>query len=225
MDIKLYPSVMCMDSSRLLEEIRSLEEVGVDGFHVDVMDGDFVTARSPENHVAHVRAYTSLPLEVHLMVRKPADYLEEVYASQPEVIYVHAEAEDISACLKDIRKRGYRAGLAVAPGTPFNGVAPFLPSVDQLLVLRVTPGCCGQPAIPHVESKIAQSLCFPQRSYGITCDGAVTADFIAKWHVEGVEHFVCGMASGFFHQGKSRGSICRSLKQKPIINFSESSPA
>ena len=198
MDIKLYPSVMCMDSSRLLEEIRSLEEVGVDGFHVDVMDGDFVTARSPENHVAHVRAYTSLPLEVHLMVRKPADYLEEVYASRPETIYVHAEAEDVSACLKDIQKRGYRVGLAVCPETQLDEIASFFPSVDQLLVLRVTPGCCGQPAIPHVEPKIAQLLRPLQRSYGITCDGAVTADFIAKWRARGVEHFVCGMASGLY---------------------------
>ena len=221
MDIKLYPSVMCMDFSRLREDICSLEAAGVDGFHVDVMDGDFVTARSPENYVACARACTSLPLGVHLMVRRPGDYLEEVYASQPETIYVHAEAEDVFACLKDIRKRGYRAGLAVAPSTPFNGIAPFLSHVDQLLILRVTPGCCGQPAIPHVESKIAQSLRFPQRCYGITCDGAVTADFIAKWHVEGVKHFVCGMASGFFHQDKNRETICRCLKEKSITNLLE----
>lgn len=214
MDIKLYPSVMCMEFSRLREEIGSLETAGVDGFHVDVMDGNFVTARSPEKYVAAVRACTSLPLGVHLMVRRPGDYLEEVYASRPETIYVHAEAEDVSTCLKDIRKRGNncRVGLAVSPSTQFEDVKSYLPSVDRLLILRVTPGCCGQPAIPQVESKISQLLRFPQRSYGITCDGAVTADFIAKWHPEGVEHFVCGMASGFFHRGKSRKTICDCLK-------------
>ncbi len=131
MDIKLYPSVMCMDFSRLREEICSLEAAGVDGFHVDVMDGDFVAARSPENYVAGVRACTSLPLGVHLMVRSPADYLEEVYVSQPETIYVHAEAEDVPACLEDIRGHGYRVGLAVRPETQPDQIAPFLPSVNQ----------------------------------------------------------------------------------------------
>lgn len=198
MDIKLYPSVMCMDYSRLREEICAFEAAGVDGFHVDVMDGDFVAARSPENLVAGVRACTSLPLGVHLMVRRPADYLEEVYASQPETIYVHAEAEDVPACLEDVRRHGYRVGLAVCPETQSDGIASLFPAVDQLLILRVTPGCCGQPAIPHVEPKIAQLLRFLQRSYGITCDGAVTADFVAKWHARGVEHFVCGMASGLY---------------------------
>ena len=215
MDIKLYPSVMCMDFSRLREEICSLEASGVDGFHVDVMDGDFVAALSPENYVASVRACTSLPLGVHLMVRRPADYLEEVYASQPETIYVHAETEDVPACLEDIRGHGYRVGLAVCPETQPDQIAPFLPSVNQLLILRVTPGCCGQPAIPHVDPKISQLLSFSQRSYGITCDGAVTAAFIDKWHSEGVEHFVCGMASGLFHQGKSRKTVCDCLKGNP----------
>ena len=137
MDIKLYPSVMCMEFSRLREEIGSLETAGVDGFHVDVMDGNFVTARSPENHVAGVRACTSLPLGVHLMVRRPADYLEEVYASQPETIYVHAEAEDVPACLKDIQEHGYRVGLAVCPETQLDEIAPFLSSLNpQFLRLK-----------------------------------------------------------------------------------------
>ena len=191
MDVKLYPSVMCM-------EIRSFESAGVDGFHVDVMDGSFVKDCSPDGYVASVRACTSLPLDVHLMVRRPADYLEEVYASQPETIYVHAEAEDVPACLEDIRGHSYRVGLAVRPETQPDKIAPLLPSVSQLLVLRVQPGKAGQPSIPSIEEKIDDLLHLPSRGYGITLDGCVSKETVVKWHTGGVQHYVCGIASGLF---------------------------
>lgn len=203
---------MCMDPSCLEAEIRSLEEAGVHGFHVDVMDGSFVRNKASSDCLALVRKYTKRPIGVHLMVTNPFDYLEELYPSRPETIYVHAEAQEPERCLKDIRARGYSAGMAVCPDTTVEYIESLLPFVDRLLILRVQPGGIGQKNIAHVEEKIEKLLHLTGRTFSITLDGAISADVISHWGKQGIEYYVCGLASGLFpNNGQARAAKVREM--------------
>lgn len=216
MNIRLYPSTMCMDFSCLKSEIRSLEEGGVHGFHVDVMDGSFVRNKATPDCLALVRRYTKRPIEVHLMVASPFDYLEGLYPSRPEIIYVHAEAQDPECCLKGIRAHGYGAGMAVCPDTTVKSIEPLLPFVDQLLILRVQPGRIGQKNIAHVEEKIEKLLHWPERTFSITLDGAISADVISLWGKQGIGSYVCGLASGLFPRN---GQQARAAKVRELCGY------
>lgn len=169
--VKIAPSILASDFARLGEEVEAAEQGGADWIHVDVMDGHFVpniTVGPPV--VRAVRACTSLPLDVHLMIEHPDRYLEAFVEAGASVVTVHQEAcVHLHRTLQRIRELGGKAGVAVNPATPLESVAEVLPLVDLLLVMSVNPGFGGQTYIEASTQRL-------QRARALLDAGAPTAE-------------------------------------------------
>lgn len=153
MRVQIAPSVYASPLLRVAEALDSVEAAGVDALHLDVMDGHFVPAISfGMLFVREIRARTSLPLDVHLMVAQPENLLDELAAIGVRSVTVHTEAFDarpdgyreLGEVLRTIRGAGMRAGLALNPGTPDTLFDDFAADIDDLLVMTVEPGASGQ---------------------------------------------------------------------------------
>ncbi|WP_054940247.1 ribulose-phosphate 3-epimerase [Paenibacillus ihuae] len=156
--ILLAPSILSADFAALGAEVAEAEASGADWIHVDVMDGHFVpniTLGPPI--VKAVKAHTSLPLDVHLMIENPERYIAEFAAAGASVITVHAEAcVHLHRVVHQIKELGIMAGVAINPGTPATAVREVLEDVDMVLVMTVNPGFGGQAFIPNTMRKIRQ---------------------------------------------------------------------
>src|SRR5687767_13571139 len=146
----VLPSLLLCDFSRLADEVARLEDAGVEALHLDVMDGHFVpnlTYGPPI--VAAVRSCTNLPLDVHLMISNPGDYVEEFRDAGADCLTIHIEAvPDPLPVLDRIRTLGVSPGLALNPPTPLSAVEPYLAACELLLVMSVMPGFGGQQFDP-----------------------------------------------------------------------------
>jgi ribulose-phosphate 3-epimerase len=155
--IAVLPSLLLCDFGHLADEIARLETAGVRGFHLDVMDGHFVpnfTYGLPIVEAA--RRATELPLDVHLMIDNPGEYLEQFRAAGSDQITIHVEAvADPRPLLDEIRALGASAGLALNPPTPLQNIEPALPHCDTVLVMSVMPGFGGQKFAPIALEKLA----------------------------------------------------------------------
>ncbi|HOK28099.1 MAG TPA: ribulose-phosphate 3-epimerase, partial [Methanomassiliicoccaceae archaeon] len=155
--IKIAPSILSADFSRLGEEVGRLETEGADWVHVDVMDGVFVPNITIGPAVVKaIRPCTSLPFDVHLMITSPERYIEQFADAGADYITVHVEAtEDVKGAIDRIHSLGKKAGLSLNPETPFTAVEPYLEHIDLLLVMTVRPGFGGQSFMPVGLPKIA----------------------------------------------------------------------
>lgn len=157
--MKIAPSILSCDFSRLAEEIQAAEAGGADWIHVDVMDGHFV----PNITIGPVitegaRRATDLPLDVHLMIESPERYLEAFAEAGADSISVHQEAcPDLVGTLAKIRTLGVRAGVAVNPDTPLDSVLDVAADIDLLVIMSVHPGFGGQRYIPGSSEKIRRA--------------------------------------------------------------------
>src|SRR5262245_27773850 len=142
----VLPSLLMCDFGHLADEIARLEAAGVRALHLDVMDGHFVPNLSYGlPMVETVRRLTSLPVETHLMISNPAEYIDRYIDAGADAVIIHVEAvADPRPLLEQIRARGARAGLAINPPTPLAAIEPALPACDQVLVMSVMPGFGGQ---------------------------------------------------------------------------------
>jgi ribulose-phosphate 3-epimerase len=156
--IRICPSVLSADFSRLGEEIRLVEQAGADFLHLDVMDGQFVPAITFGPLITRaIRKLTSLPLDVHLMVVEPLRYIEDFARAGADHFIVHAEAvPDAAAAARAIRAGGLRAGISVKPGTPIEAMVRALPGIDIALVMTVEPGAGGQAFLDGSTERIAR---------------------------------------------------------------------
>ena len=154
--IKVSPSVLACDLSKLLEEVNSIEAAGADMVHIDVMDGMFVTNISfglPV--VASLRKNSNMFFDVHLMIEKPERYISRFIEAGADLVTFHYEAtEDPSACLDIIRSHGKMAGISVKPGTAVEEIYHLLEKCDLVLIMTVEPGYGGQAFIPQMLEKI-----------------------------------------------------------------------
>ena len=155
--IKLAPSILSADFARLGEQIDEVARAKADYIHVDVMDGHFVpniTIGAPV--VASIRPVTSLPLDVHLMIEHPEQYVSQFAQAGADIITVHVESSPhLHATIRLIKELGARAGVSINPPTPLGVVEEFLPHVELVLVMSVNPGFGGQPFIPETLHRIA----------------------------------------------------------------------
>lgn len=151
----LAPSILSADFNCLGEEIRKVEEAGVQWLHIDVMDGSFVPSISYGMPViASIRKHTKLFFDVHLMVEEPGRYIQEFQSCGADQLTVHAEAcKHLDSTLRLIKK-GMRAGVALNPATPLSVLEYVLPLVDMVLIMTVNPGFGGQTYIETCTEKV-----------------------------------------------------------------------
>ncbi len=156
--IYLAPSILSADFARLGEQVRAVEEAGVDRVHVDVMDGHFVPNLTFGPLIVQaLRPVTRLPLYVHLMVEKPERFLRPFAGAGANGLIVHVEAcPHLHRLIGQIHELGCRAGVALNPATPLFTLEEILPELEQVLVMSVNPGWGGQPFIAASLEKIVR---------------------------------------------------------------------
>lgn len=154
--IKVAPSILSADFSRLGEEIKKIEDSGADMVHVDVMDGHFVpNITIGPLIVSAIRPLTKLPLDVHLMISEPERYVESFKDAGADIITVHAEASNhLDRLLNQIRQLGVKAGVSLNPATHESNIEYVLDTIDLILVMSVNPGFGGQSFIKNMVEKI-----------------------------------------------------------------------
>jgi ribulose-phosphate 3-epimerase len=155
--VKIAPSLLSADFSRLKEEVQEIEQVGADWLHLDVMDGHFVPNLTFGPLVVEaIRPYTKLPFDVHLMIENPDIYIDAFAKSGADYITVHQETcPHLHRTIHHIKGLGVKAGVSINPATPISVIEPILSDVDLVLLMTVNPGFGGQSFITSVLSKIA----------------------------------------------------------------------
>ena len=180
MRVRIAASVLNADFTRLGEQVRELEDAGVDMIHADVMDGHFVNNISfGPAMVAAMRRCTRLPLDAHLMISDPDAYLPEFIKAGADLVTVHVEAcPDPRRTLAEIRRLGARPGITLSPPTPVDRVLGLLHLADLVLVMTVNPGFGGQPfsseTLPKVRS-VRDRLAELGRHAEVQADGGINA--------------------------------------------------
>jgi ribulose-phosphate 3-epimerase len=199
MTVRIAPSLLSADFGRLAEEIRKVEDAGADLLHVDVMDGRFVPNITIGPLVVKaVKAAARVPLDVHLMIVEPERYLEEFARAGADAISVHAEASvHLHRTIQQIRGLGKRAGVALNPHTPLDGIRIVLPDLAFVLIMTVNPGFGGQVFIPSVVPKIRElreEITRRGLSVDIAVDGGIGPDTAAMAAEAGATTLVAGAA-------------------------------
>ena len=188
-------SLMCTRYENLSHEIELLEEAGVDSFHIDLMDCQFVPNLGMGlQDMQCVKRLSSKPMKVHMMVRNPMAYLNILSEVHADVIYIHPEGDDHPAeTLERIAELGMTPAIALRPETTVDDILPLLPRVRSVIALMVTPGFAGKPFLPYAAEKIPR-LAELKDKYGFTIiwDGSCTWDKIERYAKEGVDGFVMG---------------------------------
>lgn len=154
--VKISPSVLACDLSKLLDEVKSIQEAGADMVHLDVMDGSFVTNISFGLPViSSLRKNTDMFFDVHLMIDRPERYIPRFIDAGADLVTFHYEAcEDPRTALETIRNLGKKAGISIKPATPVEEIYPLLDSCDLVLIMTVEPGYGGQAFMPEMLVKI-----------------------------------------------------------------------
>lgn len=208
------PSLMCADIRRLGEEVETLEEIGVDLLHFDLMDGHFVPNMPMGLGVlAALRGTTGLPFDVHLMVEKNDWFIEEIAAIGADQISVHAEsAVHLDRSLSLIGSHGIRAGVALNPATPLAALDYVLDRVDVVLLMAVNPGFAGQKLVPATLGKIAHCRAYLEERGSpalIEVDGNVSFENIPAMVAAGADILVAGTSSLYSRSGSLEENMAR----------------
>ncbi|MDH6364277.1 ribulose-phosphate 3-epimerase [Enterococcus sp. PF1-24] len=197
MMMKIAPSILSADFANLQRDIELVEKAGADYIHVDVMDGQFVpNITLGPNVVAAIRPVTKLPLDVHLMIVNPEQYIEAFAKAGSDIITVHAEATvHLHRAVQMIKGLGVKAGVVINPGTPVSAINHVLSMVDQVLIMTVNPGFGGQSFIDECLEKIAEVAAIRDEkgySYDIEIDGGGNPETAKRCKAAGANVIVAG---------------------------------
>ncbi len=208
--IIISPSILSADFAVLADEIKQVESAGCDWIHVDVMDGHFVPNLTiGPTVIKSIRKCTKLPLDVHLMIEEPVDWIADYVSAGSDLITVHVEAcKDVRQTLEKIRELGKRPGVSVRPKTWIEEAVPFLGFVDLVLIMTVEPGFGGQKFMPESVGKI-RSLRQMGFEGHISVDGGINAETARLALEAGADVLVAGNA---IFGNSDRKAAVKSLK-------------
>ncbi|WP_404358712.1 ribulose-phosphate 3-epimerase [Cytobacillus firmus] len=212
--VKIAPSILSADFSKLGEEIKDVERGGADYIHVDVMDGHFVPNITIGPLIVDaIRPVTKLPLDVHLMIEDPDSYIEAFANAGADYITVHAEAcRHLHRTVHFIKSFGVKAGVVLNPATPVNMIEHVIEDIDMVLLMSVNPGFGGQKFIPSVLPKIAAVKKLADAkglNIEIEVDGGVNEETAQLCIEAGANVLVAGSA---IYNQKNRAAAIAALK-------------
>lgn len=194
----VLPSLLLCDFGNLEREISRLEQAGVKALHLDVMDGQFVPNFTYGMTIVEaVRRLTDLPLDVHLMMVHPEQYVGRFFDAGADCLTIHVEAgsrDVIRSALEEIHRLGAAAGIALNPDTPLSDINPLLDACDLVLVMSVNAGFGGQSFNPVALDKLRQLRESHGRDLLLQVDGGVNRTTIARTAEAGARWFVVGSA-------------------------------
>lgn len=201
MSIKISPSILSADFTRLKDELKAVADAGADYIHIDVMDGRFVPNITIGPFIVEaVKRASNLPLDVHLMIEAPERYITDFAKAGSNIITVHAEAtRHLHRTVQAIKEAGAKAGVSLNPATPVSSIEEILPELDLVLVMSVNPGFSGQSFIASSLKKIERirkmiSAC--GKAVELEVDGGIKVSNIKEAVTAGADVFVSG--SGVF---------------------------
>jgi ribulose-phosphate 3-epimerase len=199
MEPLLAPSILSANFAHLEKDIKAAEKGGADYFHLDIMDGHFVPNISYGPMIAEtMKSITSVPLDAHLMITKPREYIPKFLDAGVELIYPHIEASyDVYRTVQLITDLGGKAGITLNPGTPIPTVEPLLDQIDSVLLMSVCPGFGGQKFIPSSMGRITRLrklLDEHKPKARVAIDGGVGLGNIAQLRKAGADFFIAGSA-------------------------------
>ncbi|ANU27938.1 ribulose-phosphate 3-epimerase [Planococcus versutus] len=213
--IKIAPSILAADFTKLGEEVLEVEKAGADWIHVDVMDGHFVPNISFGAVVLNaIRPLTKLPMDVHLMIENPDLYIEEFAKAGADYITVHVEAcPHLHRTIQLIRSFGVKPGVVLNPHTPVESIQHVLEDIDLVLFMTVNPGFGGQKFIHSVVPKVkqlAEIIKEKDLSIEIEIDGGINEETIIACAQAGATVFVAGSA---IYSKKDRKQALQAIKK------------
>ena len=213
--VKIAPSILSADFSKMGEEVLSLENSGADLVHCDVMDGVFVNNITfGIKMVEDLRKITTLPLDCHLMIVHPEKYVERFAKAGADIITVHYEAcqDNLKEVLMLIKSTGVKCGAVINPDTPVEKIADVIPLCDMVLVMSVFPGFGGQKFIPESLDKLREVkglVLDCGKDIDIQIDGGITPENVSLVKEAGANVIVAGSA---VFKAKDRKETIEKLK-------------
>ena len=213
--MKIAPSILSGDFAYFGEAVKQAEQGGADYIHVDVMDGHFVPniTIGPKT-VSAIKKYTSLPLDVHLMISNPDQYIDNFIDAGADILTIHAEASThLHRSLRMIKDRDIPCGVALNPATPLCMLDHIIPEIDLLLIMTVNPGFGGQSFIPHLVEKISLAKAKIEEASNniiLQVDGGINKDNIGQMARLGVD--ICVAGSAVYASGNVKHAISQLKK-------------
>lgn len=196
--IKIAASILGANPVRLEEEIKKIEQAGIDLIHIDVMDGHFVPNITMGPFIVEgIRRITDVPLDIHLMIEHPERYVNAFAAAARagDLITFHRETtEEPKEIVELIKKTGLKAGVSLNPDTPTETVEDLLDVLDLVLVMSVNPGFAGQRFIPKALPKIARLRSIAPDEMDIEVDGGITTETVSQAAQQGANVIVAASA-------------------------------
>lgn len=213
--MKLSASMMCSKMDALGAEVEMLDKAGIDSFHIDIMDGQFVPNLGMGlQDIQCIRRHTEKPLEVHLMVCNNEPYLDIMKKCGVDTVYIHPEGDyHPFTTIQKIISLGMTPGIVVDPGTSVESVMELFNTVQKVIIMAVPPGKAGQTYLPYVGKKV-ERLLQVRKEYGfrLVWDGACTDEKVSRFAPAGVDEFVLGTAL-LFNQPRSYEESIRKVRE------------
>jgi ribulose-phosphate 3-epimerase len=216
----IAPSILACDLARLGDSVKAAEKAGVDWHHLDIMDAHFVPNLTfGPDMVKAVKASSSLPADVHLMIEEPGRYAEPFIKAGADIITFHIEVlPDPLPLIRKIHDLGAKAGLVVKPKTPVSSVFPFLGEIDMVLIMTVEPGFTAQKFMPECVSKIAELRREAGPEFDIEVDGGIGPETVIETARAGSNVVVAGAA---IYRAQDMQAAVRAIRENMERNLSD----